>query len=65
MQRATVDHHLQELRVVLLKSLISDQLAFIHIAKHWFTTADFNYDSGASHRHRKDRRQGRRHVAGL
>ncbi len=32
-QRAAVDHHLQELRVVLLKSMISDQLAFIHIAK--------------------------------
>ncbi|MEJ5201054.1 MAG: PEP/pyruvate-binding domain-containing protein [Anaerolineales bacterium] len=42
-QRALVDHHLQELRVVLLKSLFSDQLAFINIAKHWFTTADFNF----------------------
>lgn len=42
-QRVLVDHHLQELRVVLLKSLFSDQLAFITIAKHWFTTADFNY----------------------
>jgi len=42
-QRATVNHQLQELRVVLLKSLISDQLAFIHIAKQWFTTADFNH----------------------
>jgi hypothetical protein len=42
-QKAQVEHHLQELRVVLLKSLFSDQLAFIHIAKHWFTTADFNY----------------------
>jgi hypothetical protein len=41
--RITVDHQLQELRVVLLKSLISDQLAFIHIARQWFTTADFNY----------------------
>ena len=41
-QRAAVDHHLQELRVVLLKSLVSDQLAFIHIARRWFTTADFN-----------------------
>jgi hypothetical protein len=41
-QRAAVDHHLQELRVVLLKSLISDQLAFIRIAKQWFTTADFS-----------------------
>jgi hypothetical protein len=42
-QRLTVDHQLQELRVVLLKSLISDQLAFIRIAKQWFTTADFSY----------------------
>jgi len=41
-QRTAVDHHLQELRVVLLKSLVSDQLAFIHIARRWFTTADFN-----------------------
>jgi hypothetical protein len=41
-QRAIVDHHLQELRVVLLKSLVSDQLAFIHIARRWFTAADFN-----------------------
>jgi len=40
--RAAVDHHLQELRVVLLKSLVSDQLAFIHIARRWFTAADFN-----------------------
>ncbi len=37
-----VDHHLQELRVVLLKSLVSDQLAFLHIARRWFTARDFN-----------------------
>jgi hypothetical protein len=41
-ERTAVDHHLQELRVVLLKSLVSDQLAFIHIARRWFTAADFN-----------------------
>ena len=41
-ERPAVDHHLQELRVVLLKSLVSDQLAFIHIARRWFTSADFN-----------------------
>ncbi|HEU0295942.1 MAG TPA: PEP/pyruvate-binding domain-containing protein [Anaerolineales bacterium] len=41
-ERAAIDHHLQELRVVLLKSLVSDQLAFIHIARRWFTAADFN-----------------------
>lgn len=42
-QRAQVQHHLEELRVVLLKSLLSDQLGFIRIAKHWFTAADFGY----------------------
>ena len=41
-EREAVDHHLQELRVVLLKSLVSDQLSFIHIARRWFTAADFN-----------------------
>lgn len=41
-ERAAVHHHLQELRVVLLKSLVSDQLAFIHIARRWFTATDFN-----------------------
>ena len=41
-ERGAVDHHLQELRVVLLKSLVSDQLAFIHIARRWFSAADFN-----------------------
>jgi hypothetical protein len=40
-QRSAVDHHYQELIVVLLKSLISSQLAFIHIAKRWFSSADF------------------------
>ncbi|MEP7135140.1 MAG: PEP/pyruvate-binding domain-containing protein [Chloroflexota bacterium] len=41
-ERAAINHHLQELRVVLLKSLVSDQLSFIHIARRWFTAADFN-----------------------
>src|SRR5215211_209975 len=41
-ERGAIDHHLQELRVVLLKSLVSDQLGFIHIARRWFTAADFN-----------------------
>jgi hypothetical protein len=41
-QRAEVSHHLQELCVVLLKSLVSDQLAFIHIARRWFTARDFS-----------------------
>ncbi len=64
-QRLTVDHQLQELRVVLLKSMISDQLAFIRIAKQWFTAADFNICVGTPYRDRQDRRQGGRDVAGI
>jgi hypothetical protein len=39
-QRARVEHHLREIIVVLTKGLISDQLAFLGIAKDLFTIAD-------------------------
>ena len=39
-QRAKVKHHLREIVVVLTKGLISDQLAFVGIAKDLFTVAD-------------------------
>lgn len=39
-RRAKVQHHLQEIIVVLIKSMISDQLSFVGIAKEWFTIAD-------------------------
>ena len=39
-QRAKVEHHLREIVVVLTKGLISDQLAFIGLAKDLFTVAD-------------------------
>lgn len=39
-ERAPLEHHLRELKVVLIRRLISDQLATIHIAKEWFTIAD-------------------------
>jgi len=39
-QRAKVKHHLREIIVVLIKSLISDHLAFVGIAKDLFTIAD-------------------------
>jgi hypothetical protein len=39
-QRAKVKHHLREIVVVLTKGLISDQLAFIGIAKSLFNVAD-------------------------
>jgi hypothetical protein len=33
---------LQEIKVVLIRTLISDQLAYVKIAKDWFTIADLN-----------------------
>jgi hypothetical protein len=39
-KRAKVQHHLQEIIVVLIKAMISDQLGFVGIAKEWFTIAD-------------------------
>jgi hypothetical protein len=39
-QRVKVKHHLREIVVVLTKGLISDQLAFIGIAKNLFSVAD-------------------------
>lgn len=35
-----VNHHLQEIKVVLIKGMISDQLDFIRVAKKVFTIAD-------------------------
>ena len=39
-ERAQVSHHLQEIIVVLLKTVVSDQLSFIRVAKEWFTVSD-------------------------
>jgi hypothetical protein len=39
-KKAKIQHHLQEIIVVLIKSMISDQLSFVGIAKEWFTIAD-------------------------
>jgi len=39
-ERASREHHLRELKVALIRKLISDQLAYINIAKEWFTIAD-------------------------
>ena len=39
-QRKKVKHHLQEIKVVLIKGMISDQLRFIAVAKHVFSIAD-------------------------
>jgi hypothetical protein len=39
-QLEKVKHHLQEIKVVLIKGMISDQLRFIGVAKHVFSIAD-------------------------
>jgi hypothetical protein len=39
-EKARVKHHLREIIVVLIKGMISDQLAFVGIAKNFFTIAD-------------------------
>jgi len=39
-KRAMVQHHLQEIIVVLIKAMISDQLSFVRIARKYFTVED-------------------------
>jgi hypothetical protein len=39
-ERGALEHHLTELKVILIRRLISDQLAYINIAKRWFSIAD-------------------------
>lgn len=41
--QAEVRHHLEEIRVVLIKTIISDQLSFVGVAKAWFTAEDFRF----------------------
>jgi len=40
-ERAKIGHHLEEINVVLIRTIISDQLNFVRVAKHWFKVADF------------------------
>jgi hypothetical protein len=40
-QRGQVSHHLQEITVVLIKSMISDQMAFVRLAKESLEPEDF------------------------
>lgn len=42
-EQAKVKHHLEEIVVVLVKTMISDHLGFIRVAKSWFKAADFNF----------------------
>ena len=38
--RTAAEPHLREIKVVLIRTLISDQLAYVNIAKDWFTIQD-------------------------
>ena len=42
-EQEKVKHHLEEIKVVLIKRLLSDQLAFIRVAKHVFSIKDLNW----------------------
>jgi len=39
-ERAFYEHNLREIKVALIRRMISDQLAYINLAKEWFTIAD-------------------------
>ena len=41
-ERIAAEHHLREIKVVLIRTLISDQLAYVNIAKDWFTILDLH-----------------------
>ena len=41
-ERAQADARLREIKVVLIRTLISDQLAYVNIAKDWFTISDLD-----------------------
>ena len=42
-ERQGIEHHLEEIKVVLIKRMISDQLPYIGVAKHIFSIADLRY----------------------
>ncbi|TFH42884.1 MAG: hypothetical protein E4H01_12835, partial [Lysobacterales bacterium] len=55
-EREPIKHHLKEIKVVLIKAMISDQLAYLGIAKEWFDIADLKTIL--------DRRLGRGKIGG-
>ncbi len=42
-ERARVRHHQEEINVVLIRTIISDQLGFVRVAKAWFGVDDFDF----------------------
>jgi len=63
-ERIPFEHHLYEIKVVLIRRMISDQLAYINIAKEWFTINEL----ADIHRHKigngRIGGKGSRYVAG-
>ena len=55
-QRAAIEHHLQEIKVVLIKTMISDHLEYVGIAKEWLSIEDLKAV--------RDRRIGRGKIGG-
>ncbi len=41
-ERTKLDARLREIKVVLIRTLISDQLGYVNIAKEWFTISDLS-----------------------
>ncbi len=56
-ERTASEARLQEIKVVLIRTMISDHLAYVNIAKDWFTVADLARIPRAQDRAGKDRRQ--------
>ncbi len=42
-ERTQHEARLQEIKVVLIRTMISDQLAYVKVAKDWFTISDLNW----------------------
>ncbi len=42
-QRTRVQHHLQEIKVVLIRAMISEQLQFVRVAKEYLDVADLQW----------------------
>ncbi len=44
-ERQRLEHRLQEIKVVLIRNMISDQLAYVRIARRWLTVFDLHWIS--------------------
>ena len=63
-ERGALEHHLTELKVILIRRIISDQLEYINIAKKWFKVSDLAEIHQAKDRIRQDRWKSSRDDAG-